>query len=100
MIIKSNVNAVTITVSAAGGSIQDTINSASNGDIIKLDPGEYSITTKITINKQIELHGAQYGKDAKGRSTAGENKAPSEIIPSDPNESTLILAAGTRMIEI
>ena len=99
LIITSPVNAAVIPVSA-GESIQNAINSASNGDIIKLGPGEYSITTKITINKQIELRGAQYGKAAPGRSTAGVNKAPSEIIPSDPNESTLIWGGDTRMIEI
>ena len=50
MVITDPVNAATISVST-GESIHNAITSASNGDIIELGPGDYSIRTKITIDK-------------------------------------------------
>lgn len=49
------IGATTYTVNA-GGSIQTTINGASNGDIIEVDPGTF--VENITLKKGVQLRGA------------------------------------------
>ena len=68
--------------------LQTKINAATNGDILILPKGTFVLTALLTINKEIEIRGAQYGIPAPGRSKVGEYEVLSSMI-TDSEETTL-----------
>jgi hypothetical protein len=64
------------TTLTAGSDIQAAINVASDGDVICLNPGVYSPSAKININKSITLQGPQAGVDP--RLSVGTTRTPGD----------------------
>lgn len=62
--------------------IQGAVNLAVNNDIIVVSAGSY--TENVTVNKKIELHGAQYNVDARGRS-GSESEVNGKITVTSDN---------------
>ena len=68
--------------------LQTKINAATNGDILILPKGTFTLTMTLAIDKEIEIRGAQYGIPAPGRSKVGEDEVLSSMI-TDSEETTL-----------
>jgi hypothetical protein len=64
------------TTLTAGSDIQTAIDAAVSGDVICLQPGIYSPSAKININKSITLQGPQAGVDP--RPSAGTTRTPGD----------------------
>ena len=81
------------------GSLQQALINALGGDILVLATGDLTVSTSLTnsrveVDKSIEIRGAQYGVDARGRSTVGIGDL-SYAGANDPAESTIIGTAST-----
>ena len=64
------------TTLTAGSDIQAAINTATVGDVICLEPGIYTPSAKININKSVTLQGPQAGVDP--RPSAGTARTPGD----------------------
>ncbi len=69
--------------------IQAAVNAAAAGAVINVDAGTYDET--VTINKSLTLRGAQYGVDARTRSTSSESivYATQTVFAVDANDVTI-----------
>ena len=84
----------TTSVAAGSGILQQAVIDSLAGDILNVAAGDSAISTslsnsRVEIDKAIEIRGAQYGVDARGRSTVGYGDL-SYSGANDPAESTVI----------
>ena len=81
--VTSTTSPHTKTPTEAGTALQTAVTNAREGDtvdsrdILKLAAGEYQLSTStddsgILLAKSIEIRGAKYGVDARGRSSVGK----------------------------